>query len=96
MTQASADGKDGITLTIGGDHYTTTTTKDDGGTGAEAYVKFKGVRTAAGSETVTAATLGLAYDDSITGLDTEYASQTVSQSLSVTDVYTVNWTVTVS
>jgi len=96
MTQASYFGKDGIGLTESDTIYSTTTTKDDGGTGSEAYVKFKGVRTAAGSETIDGAELGLQLISSPDEFATVYCTQTLSQSLSVSDVYTVNWTITIS
>ena len=96
MTQSLPSDKDGLILTEGAGYYPTTTTKDDGGTGAEAYVKFKGVRTAAGSETIDGASLGLDYLGSGDGFNIEYATGTLSQGLVISDVYTVNWTVTIS
>ena len=74
----------------------TTTTKDDGGTGVENYVKYKGVRTAAGSETVDGAELVLYVTLGPDEFATSYATGTLSQALVVSDVYTVNWTITVN
>lgn len=96
MTQASYQAKDGIALTESTTFYPTTTTKDDGGTGAEAYVKFKGVRTAAGTETIDGAELGVGLLSSPWEFGTTYATQTLSQALVASDVYTVNWTITIS
>jgi len=94
MTQASFTGNDGILET--GTGYSYTTTKDSGGTGAEDNIVFKGVRTAAGSETHATLKLGLSAIASPVEFTTDYASQTISKSLTSGQVYTVYWTVTVS
>jgi hypothetical protein len=97
MTQASAAGKDGIVYNYdGATGYPTTTTKDSGGTGSVAWVKFKGVRTAAGAETFTTVGLGIVYDDGGPSFDYTYASQSVSKTLASGDVLTCYWTITIS
>lgn len=95
-TQASPSGKDGICETTGG--YVYTTTKDSGGTGSVNNIVFKGVRTAAGSESHADLEIGLNLDIPVSTYDltTVYAAQTISKSLTSGQVYTVYWTITVS
>lgn len=90
---ATADGEDGIAETTS--DYPYVTTKDSGGTGSQNWVKFKGVRTAAGSETHANLELGLDFNTG-SSFTTIYATQTISKSLSTSDVLTVYWTITIS
>jgi hypothetical protein len=96
MTQASSDGKDGIVLFATAAGKPTTTTKDSGGTGAQNWVKWKGVRTAAGTEVLTSAGLGLAYSTYSQLINLSYLTQTISKTLALNDVYTLYWTFTVN
>jgi len=93
MTQASSNTKDGMGETNG---YPYTTTKDSGGTGSQNWIKFKGVRTAAGAESHANMVLGLAWDTGADDVTTEYASQTISKTLASGDVFTVYWTITIN
>ncbi|MGR3218210.1 MAG: hypothetical protein ACUZ8H_00140 [Candidatus Anammoxibacter sp.] len=92
-TQASFENKDGIAEQ--GTGYSYTTTKDSGGTGAEDNIVFKGVRTAAGSESHTSLDIGMTIKADFS-LTTTYATQTISKNLTNGQVYTVFWTFTVT
>lgn len=89
---ATAENEDGIGESDTG--YPYITTKDSGGTGSQNWVKFKGVRTAAGAETHTTIQIGLSWGDGEATFVKVYAEQSITKTMATGDVLTIYWKLT--